>query len=252
MHTLGASLLAFVVLVAASRTVQAEDLSLTVTADNFVREESDLYFSRVVRDGGFGAFFHSREPTPIDKQTVIRMNCDTLYSGAVFDLAAGPVTIILPDAGRRFMSLQIIDEDQYTHEVDYKPGGHIFTKLGIGTRYMLAGVRVLFNPNDPKDIAAVHALQNAIKVEQQGGPGSFEVPHWDLTSQNKVRDALLTLASTLADTKDMFGSKGQVDPVRHLIGAASAWGGNPEKDALDLARIMQRVERCPAQSVGFS
>jgi hypothetical protein len=29
----------------------------------------------------------------------------------------------------------------------------------------------------------------------------------------------------------MFGTRDQVDPVRRLIGAASAWGGNPEKDA---------------------
>jgi hypothetical protein len=32
----------------------------------------------------------------------------------------------------------------------------------------------------------------------------------------------------------MFGTRDQVDPVRHLIGAASAWGGNPERDALYL------------------
>ena len=42
------------------------------------------------------------------------------------------------------------------------------------------------------------------------------------------------LASTLPDTKGMFGPRGGVDPLRHLIGAASAWGGNPEKDALYL------------------
>ena len=32
----------------------------------------------------------------------------------------------------------------------------------------------------------------------------------------------------------MFGTREQVDPVRHLIGSASAWGGNNEKDALYL------------------
>jgi hypothetical protein len=53
-------------------------------------------------------------------------------------------------------------------------------------------------------------------------------------SQKKVRDALLTLASTLPDTKGMFGPKADVDPVRRVIGSASAWGGNPEKDALYL------------------
>ena len=86
---------------------------------------------------------HRREPTPIDKQTVIRMNRDTHYSAAVFDLDAGAVTIALPDADGRFMSMQVIDEDEYTREVDYKPGGHTFTKLGIGTRYVLAVVRTL-------------------------------------------------------------------------------------------------------------
>jgi hypothetical protein len=29
----------------------------------------------------------------------------------------------------------------------------------------------------------------------------------------------------------MFGTVDQVDPLRHLIGTASGWGGNPEKDA---------------------
>jgi hypothetical protein len=35
------------------------------------------------------------------KQTVIRMNRDTLYSAGVFDLDAGPVTFALPDPGKR-------------------------------------------------------------------------------------------------------------------------------------------------------
>ena len=54
-------------------------------------------------------------------------------------------------------------------------------------------------------------------------------------SQKTVRDALLTLAATLPDTREMFGTRADTDPVRHLIGAASAWGGNPERDALYLS-----------------
>jgi hypothetical protein len=49
-----------------------------------------------------------------------------------------------------------------------------------------------------------------------------------------VRDTLLVLGSTMPDTKGAFGARGQVDPIMHLISAASAWGGNPEKDALYL------------------
>jgi hypothetical protein len=35
----------------------------------------------------------------------------------------------------------------------------------------------------------------------------------------------------LPDQNRMFGTKEQVDPVRRLIGAASLWGGNPDKEA---------------------
>jgi hypothetical protein len=49
-----------------------------------------------------------------------------------------------------------------------------------------------------------------------------------------VREALLTLQSTLPDFKKAFGARKDVDPVRHLIGSAAAWGGNPDKDAIYL------------------
>lgn len=103
----------------------------------------------------------------------------------------------------------------------------------IGTRYVLVGVRTLVDPNDPNDIPRVYDLQDAVKVDQQK-PGRFEVPNWDRDSQKKVRDALLVLGSTIANTRRPFGARDQVDPVRHLIGTAMAWGGNPEEDALYL------------------
>jgi hypothetical protein len=93
--------------------MSSQQQSQIVTAENFARAESDLYFASIVKDGGFGKFHHRREPTPIDNQTVIRMNRDTL----------------------------------------------------------------------------------------------------------------------LPDSKNMLGTKDQVDPVRFLIGSAMAWGGNPEKEA---------------------
>lgn len=164
---------------------------------------------------------------------MIRPNRDTLYSAGVFDLDAGPVTIMLPDAGSRFMSLQVIDEDQYTPAVFYGAGNYTLSKDRIGTRYVLVALRTLVDPNDPNDVVKVHDLQDAVKVDQQN-PGRFEVPNWDRNSEKKVRDALLVLGSTLTDTKRTFGPRDQVDPVRHLIGTATAWGGNPEEDALYL------------------
>jgi hypothetical protein len=71
--------------------------SAPVTADNFIRAESDAVFTGLVAHGGFGKFY--RELTPIDNHVVQRANRDTLYSTGVFDLDAGPVTITLPGRG---------------------------------------------------------------------------------------------------------------------------------------------------------
>ena len=204
--------------------------AVTVTVDNFARAESDLYMGRTAKEGGFGKFVHNRTPTEIDKQKVIRMNRDTLYSSAVFDLDAGPVTITLPDGGKRFMSLQAISEDHYAPIVVYAPARTTLTKDNVGTRYVMIAVRTLVDPADPKDLEQVHRLQDAIKISQSNA-GKFEVPNWDDASQNKVRDALLGLAAVAGSFKNAFGTKAQVDPVRHLIGTAAGWGGNPDKDA---------------------
>ena len=77
-------------------------------------------------------------------------------------------------------------------------------------------------------------LQDAVKVEQPGGPGKFEVPNWDQASQKKVRDALVVLGGTIPDWRHAAGRKGEVDPVRHLIVTATGWGLNPDKDAIYL------------------
>jgi hypothetical protein len=212
---------------------QAQDASrpIPVTVGNFARAESDLYFGNFVKEsGGLGVLNHRREPASIDNQTVIRLNRDTLYSSAVFDLDAGPVTITMPDPGKRFMSLMIVNEDHYTPIVVYGKGSHTLTKATVGTRYVMAGIRTLVNPADPKDVQQVHALQDQIKVSQAAS-GKWEAPNWDQVSQKKVRDALLVLSSTTDGFKNAFGKKGEVDPVLHLIGTAAGWGGNPDKDA---------------------
>jgi hypothetical protein len=132
------------------------------------------------------------------------------------------------------MSMQVIDEDQFTQAAIYGAGSCTFSREKAYTRYILVLVRTLVDPTNPKDIEQVHALQDAIKVSQNN-PGRFEVPNWDQSSRKKVHDALLVLGQTLPDTsRRMFGTKDQVDPVRHLIGTAVGWGGIPEKDAFYL------------------
>lgn len=205
--------------------------AIPVTADNFNRAETDMYFAGAAKRGAFGKFFHYRE-LPLESP-VVRPNRDTLYSEAVFDLNAGPVKITMPNAGKRFMSMMAMNEDHYVYEVNYTPGNYNFTRPEVGTRYLFIGLRTLVDPADPNDMKQAQALQDAVKVSQKSS-GQFEVPNWDQVSQKKVRDSLLALNSTLPDLRRAFGSRFQVDQVRHLIGTAAAWGGNPDKDAFYL------------------
>src|SRR3979490_3347324 len=150
--------------------------AVPVTADNFNRAETDMYFGKRVKSGGVGNLSHSRELYLTDSP-VVRPNRDTLYSGAVFDNDAGPGTTTLPDAGNRFMSMQVIDEDQYTHAVYYGAGRYTMTGEEMGTRYGSLVIRILANPKDSEDMKQVHALQDAIKVEEKIS-GKYEVPNF--------------------------------------------------------------------------
>lgn len=203
---------------------------MPVKVHDFVRAETDLYFRKAaVDDGAFGKLRHRRAVASVDKQDVVRMNRDTLYSSGVFDLEAAPLTVVLPDAGRRFMSMQVISQDHYTTEVVYGPGTFAYTKDKVGTRYVYVIIRTLVDPGDPQDTKAANAVQDGIKVEQASA-GKFMVPNWDRTSQDKARAALEALGS-LGGTVDRFGRKDEVDPIDHLIGTAIGWGGNPRSAA---------------------
>lgn len=201
-----------------------------VTVDNFVRAETDMTLGRYAKQGAFGKFLHIRQPTPIDKQNVVRMNLDTLYSVGVFDLTT-PVTVVKPESAGRFQSMMVINQDHSMLPVEHNAGKFTFTKEQIGSRYMIVLFRTFMDANDPADIKAANALQDKIAVRQKN-PGKFEIPEWDEASLKKVRDAINVLAATRADSVGMFGDKAKLNPISHLLGTAMGWGGNPEKAAM--------------------
>lgn len=200
-----------------------------VTIDNFRQAESDFYFKRFVDKGCFGKLCSERGPTPADRQDVVRLNRDTPYTMGIFDLTT-PLTITKPDTGERFQSLLIINEQQYNPLVAYEPGTYTLTQENCGTRYVMVAIRTFIDPNDPKDVAAGHAAQDAVEISQ-ADPGRFEIPDFDQTQRADLSAKLAALMSYAGDSRGMFGRKEDVDPVRHLIGTAAGWGGNPLKDA---------------------
>ena len=228
---------------AASAAVAAE----RITIDNFVRAETDHYFKNRVDLGCFGQWCHDRKPTPIDRQLIIRMNCDTAYSAAIFDLTT-PVTIVKPDTKGRFQSILVINEDHYLQRVIYDPGTYTFTEDEMGTRYIQLTVRTFVNPNDPSDIAELHKAQDGLKIIQ-ASRGSFEVPDWDQAQLDGLRKAILAMTPWVPDSKYMFGRKDEVRELRHFIGTAGGYGGNREQDAIHLNVVPQRNDGTTAYAL---
>jgi hypothetical protein len=205
-------------------------MSIHVNVDNFVRAETHRMFRDIQASaGGIGTFRHNRTPASIDEQTVIRLNRDTFYSFAIVDLAE-PARLTLPDADGRYFSAMIVNEDHFVNKIFHEAGEHSLTSDQYGSRYVLVGVRILVDPTDPADVAAVAALQDRLAIDAASAQ-TFVMPDYDLESLDATRDALLALARGLDNFERTFGARAEVDPVRHLIGCAAGWGGLPTSEA---------------------
>lgn len=208
-------------------------MSIHVNVDNFARAETSRMFRDLVAAaGGLNRWTHVRRPTSIDAQTVIRMNRDTLYSFAIVDATDG-ATVTLPDAGDRYLSLMVIDEDHYVTETFHEPGEHSIDPPTSDSPFIGLVARTLVDPADRADVDAVNALQDHLGLDVDGS-SAFEHPDYDTESLDVTRRALLQLAGGIEGFDRTFGRRDEVDPVRHLLGTAAGWGGLPEHEAFYL------------------
>ena len=227
----GFSLILFPIVSAASAAETPKPVNVNV--DNFVRAETAAQFDRTLQlTGGVNQFVHLREPTPLDQQNVIRMNRDTLYSAVIVDISRG-ATLTLPDAGERYMSVMVVNEDHYINRVIHEPGEHELTVGEYGTPYVSLSVRTLTDASNPSDIKKANALQDQLKIEAMSAK-PYTHPYYAKESYKVTYEALLVLGRGMADARTTFGRKENVDPVRHLLGTAWGWGGLPEKEAYSL------------------
>jgi hypothetical protein len=200
-----------------------------VSPTTYIRAETDRSFQNIQSlAGGINRFYHFREPTPLDKQTVVRMNRDTLYSSAVIDTSKG-ATITLPQADKdRYMSVLVIDNDHYAPTVIYDPGTH---NLPTETRYIMTIVRTqLLRPLDPADVAAANRLQDEVKIVA-GSAEPMPEMQWDKDSLTALTKEYEAGSKQFSSWKGMMGPRGTVDEkIRHYA-AAAAWGLFPEQHA---------------------
>jgi hypothetical protein len=203
---------------------------IVVNVDNFDKAQTDFEFDGIIKlAGGINKVHSNRTPTPIDKQNVIRMNRDTLYSLGVVNISKG-ATVTLPDTGKRYMSLMIINNDGYVNEVFYGGGSYKLTMEKFDTPFVGVVVRTLANPEEAADLAIAHKLQDQIKITA-GSEQAFVLPDYDKASYKATLAAILDLAKGLKRYTETFGSRAEVNPVHFMIGTASAWGGLPDNAA---------------------
>lgn len=201
-----------------------------VTFENFVRVESARMFTGIAAAaGGTNVWNHVLVPTPIDEQTVIRMNRDTLYSAAIIDVSAG-ATLTVPDAGNRYISVMLVNEDHYINRVLHSGGSYDLRADELGSEFVLAAARILVDPGDAADVAAVNALQQELALSSAAGR-AYEAPAYDEASFTATRGAILELGKGLDGYARCFGARDEVEPIRHLLATATGWGGLPETEA---------------------
>ncbi|MEM8569968.1 MAG: DUF1214 domain-containing protein [Pseudomonadota bacterium] len=203
---------------------------IPITIDNFVRAASDIEFDKYAAlAGGVNRFFHFRTPTPIDNQPTIRMNRDTLYSTSVVDISAG-ATLSLPDAGDRYMTAMVVNQDHFVNEVFFGGGTFDLDKGRFDTPYVLVFVRILVDADDPVDVSAVNALQDAMSVTA-GSEIPFSLPAYDPDSFKALLSAIIEIGRFATSSLGTFGTSEDVLPLRHFLGTAVGWGGLPEEEA---------------------
>lgn len=205
-------------------------MSIAVNVDNFATAETHRMMNDLQANaGGVNRLLHNREPAAIDNQTVIRLNRDTLYSFAVVDISAG-ATLTIPDHADRYLSAMVVNENHYINAVFHDSGAYELSADQFETPYVVVALRILVDPGDQNDVAEVGRLQDRIGLEAASST-QFTSPEYDVATLDETRDALLALARNLSGFDRMFGSRNEVDPVRHLIGTAAGWGGLPTSEA---------------------
>lgn len=204
---------------------------VVVNVDNFVRAETAVNFDNALAllKGEVNTLFHFREPMPIDGQSVIRSNRDTLYSAAIVDISKG-ATLTIPETNGRYVSAMVINEDHYINKVYHGKGTYELTMKEFDAPFVSVTIRTLVDASDPEDVKQVRAIQDGITIKAKSA-NPYTHPKYDKASYEAAYKAVIELSRFVPDTSGMFGKKEDVSEVRHLLGTAMGWGGLPEEEA---------------------
>jgi hypothetical protein len=127
----------------------------------------------------------------------------------------------------------IVNQDHYINKV-FDGGGTFTLDMKIfDTPYVIVFIRTLVDAADPKDVAAVNKIQDAMTIDA-ASLKPFVMPNYDEDKFEAMVSVLLSFGPFVPDSLRTFGTKDEVDAFRHVIGTAGGWGGLPESEAFYL------------------
>jgi len=214
-----------------------EPTKVPVTLKNYKIAESDVAFGGTVKLGASNKIVHLPvKEFDLNKQIVVRMNQDTVYSGAIVDVSKG-ATITLPETDGRYLSLMVVQNDHYVNDV-FIGAGTYELKSDMASDFVSVSIRIEINLNDPEDIKKVIALQKKIKLDVKGDK-VFKQPNYNMEQLVKLRAELTNEALAFGSLNNMQGPRGKVDEHMHLLGTAVGWGLLPDVNARYIGYVQE-------------
>ena len=217
---------AFVTFILGISTATAQEQAILVNADNYARAEAAFQFeSMFKRSGGINKLAHVRQPIPLDRQRNMQMNRDTIYSSAVVDISKG-ASVSFPNSDDRYMSIAIVNEDNYTTAVYHNGEAIELTMEEHGTPFVALIARVLVNATDAQDLKIANDLQDQIEIVASSTK-PYQRANYDIESRKTTRELFRLLGAGLGEASFCNGKQTEVRETRHKICAAIGWGGLP-------------------------
>ena len=119
----------------------------------------------------------------------------------------------------------VVNNDHFINDVLYDPGDHRLTVERYDTDYVLVAARILADPNDAADLAAVNGLQDQLTLTAESAR-PFVMPDYDQASFEATRDALLALSRGMTSfarpsAARMPSTRSGICSARRPVGAGS-------------------------------
>lgn len=216
-----------------SNEAKANKQGVVVTSETFVRAETDRIFIDIANQaGGVNKFYHYRGFIPLDQQTYVRLNNDTLHSWAIVDTTNG-ATITMPEiTDGRYMSAHIVDNDHFTPMVFHGVGPHA---LPEDTQYVLIFVRTqIFNRYNAEEFAFANNLQDQMIITTNSAQ-PLPAFKWDRASLMALRESYNARVGEWRSSIGLMGPRDMpVGALERNVMAAAGWALLPSTETVYL------------------